>query len=193
MMVRDIAHYGDSVVMGYYQGGVHKFADSSVFNGLYRAAREINRSFEGAMDTVDPGFAVKLYAKGTRRLIDAQIFLPNSNVMPAVIMPVKEVVESPVAYSVYQNYPNPFNPTTTIEFDLPDPSIVTLKVYDILGQEVATLLNHEQMDDGRQEVEFDAATLASGVYFYRLVAEEVDDDGAKMHTFQTVRKMLLLK
>ena len=113
-------------------------------------------------------------------------------------------VYEPREFSLSQNYPNPFNPTTVISFQLPvsqpgaDAPLahsyyVTLKVYDMLGQEVAALLDREQMDDGVQEVEFNAGKLASGVYFYRLVAEGLDEDGAKVGTFQTVKKMLLLK
>ncbi|OQY70252.1 MAG: hypothetical protein B6D44_16160 [Ignavibacteriales bacterium UTCHB2] len=85
-------------------------------------------------------------------------------------------------YDLAQNYPNPFNPSTTIKYQLPKDGIVTLKVYDILGSEVATLVN-EQKTAGRYEVSFDASKLASGVYIYRLQSGE----------YISSRKMMLLK
>jgi hypothetical protein len=68
-----------------------------------------------------------------------------------------------------QNFPNPFNPTTTIRFAIPQNEHVTLKVYDLLGREVATLVN-EARSAGNHEAFFDASNLASGVYIYRLTA-----------------------
>jgi photosystem II stability/assembly factor-like uncharacterized protein len=88
----------------------------------------------------------------------------------------------PTAYALEQNYPNPFNPSTKITFSVPSSEQVVLKVYDLLGQEVATLVN-ERMNPGRYEASFDASKLASGVYFYRLTAG----------SFNQVKKMLLLK
>ncbi|MBL1212480.1 MAG: T9SS type A sorting domain-containing protein [Ignavibacteriae bacterium] len=72
-------------------------------------------------------------------------------------------------YELSQNYPNPFNPTTTISFTIPEASDVTLKVYDMIGQEVATLVNSE-MSAGKFNVSFDASNLASGTYVYELRA-----------------------
>ncbi len=73
-------------------------------------------------------------------------------------------------YRLEQNYPNPFNPTTTIRFNLQSRTDVTLKVYNMLGQEVATLINRQSMSQGSHLVNFDATGLSSGVYLYRLVA-----------------------
>ena len=84
---------------------------------------------------------------------------------------------------LYQNYPNPFNPKTTIEYEVPEKSFVTIKIYDILGREVQTLVNNEEKVRWRYKVTFDASTLASGVYFYRIQAG----------SFVETKKMVVLK
>ena len=75
----------------------------------------------------------------------------------------------PKEFKLEQNFPNPFNPTTTIQYQLPQDARVTLKVYDILGSEVATLVNEEQQA-GYKEVKFNGSNIASGMYVYRLTA-----------------------
>ncbi len=96
----------------------------------------------------------------------------------------------PKAFALSQNYPNPFNPTTTIQFDLAEQAFVTLKVYDMLGREVATLLDQEDVSEGIHEVEFNANFLASGVYFYRVIAYDAQLERVQ---FQQIKKMVLLK
>ncbi|HUI29394.1 MAG TPA: endo-1,4-beta-xylanase [Candidatus Acidoferrales bacterium] len=88
----------------------------------------------------------------------------------------------PTEFALSQNYPNPFNPSTTINYQLPVHSRVTLKVYDVLGREVATLVN-ERKDAGYYNVSLDAGDLPSGVYFYRIETEKFTD----------VKKFILIK
>ncbi|MBU2471836.1 MAG: T9SS type A sorting domain-containing protein, partial [Bacteroidetes bacterium] len=95
----------------------------------------------------------------------------------------------PDDYSLSQNYPNPFNPTTTINFSIPKSGLVTLKVYNILGQEVASLVN-EEMKAGNYRVNFNANGLASGVYFYKLQAPIKSGQAG---SFNSVKKFTLLK
>jgi hypothetical protein len=85
-------------------------------------------------------------------------------------------------YLLYQNYPNPFNPTTTIRYELPQDGIVTIEIFDILGQKVKTILN-EFRRTGRYEATFTSTGLASGVYIYQL----------RVNDFITSKKMILLK
>ncbi len=96
-------------------------------------------------------------------------------------------VNAPSVYSLAQNYPNPFNPSTQINFNLASDSKVTLKIFDILGQEVVTLLNGSLLA-GPHFVNFNASSLTSGVYLYRL-----DATGADGSKFTNVKKMLLTK
>jgi hypothetical protein len=99
-----------------------------------------------------------------------------------VVTGIEESNSLPKEYSLYNNYPNPFNPSTTINYDLPKQSDVTLKIYNVVGEEVETLVNQEQMA-GRYQVRWEASQLASGIYFYRLQAD----------SFVDIKKMMLLK
>ena len=96
-------------------------------------------------------------------------------------------LKQPSNFYLTQNYPNPFNPVTKIKFEIPgqarnDNTLVTLKIYDLLGREIATLINEEK-PAGKYEVEFNATNLPSGIYFYRIQAGD----------FIKTRKMVLLR
>lgn len=86
-------------------------------------------------------------------------------------------------YSLEQNYPNPFNPTTVINYQLPVDGFVSLKVFDVLGREVASLINNEWKETGVYEITFDASNLASGMYVYKLISG----------SFTSTKKMMLLR
>jgi hypothetical protein len=120
--------------------------------------------------------------KGTRnfRLIVGSKSFAEANSMGFDLFP-KE-------YTLHQNYPNPFNPSTVIRFTLPIRSSVKLIIYDLLGREIAKLVDRE-MIEGYQEVEWKAG-VSTGIYFYRLEAVSVDNPGAR---FVGVKKMVLLK
>jgi hypothetical protein len=113
-----------------------------------------------------------------------------ANIIIEKIVSVENELSLPSNYSLFQNYPNPFNPITTIKYSIPTVSsslsrteqLVTLKVYDILGKEVALLVNEKQ-SAGNYEVRFDGSKLASGVYLYKLQCGE----------FTSVKKLLLMK
>jgi hypothetical protein len=100
-----------------------------------------------------------------------------------------QVMQSPLTFEVFQNYPNPFNPSTTIRYQLPTTGRVTIKVFDLLGQEVATLV-HEQKQAGNYSVEWNASNVPSGVYFYRT---EVVPQTTGKNAFVDVKKMIVLK
>ena len=99
------------------------------------------------------------------------------------IIGIKNIsTEVPSGFSLSQNYPNPFNPVTNLEFGISDLGFVTLKVYDLLGKEVSTLVN-EKLNPGTYRVEFNAGSLTSGVYFYRLSTGDFSD----------TKRMILIK
>ncbi len=90
--------------------------------------------------------------------------------------------EFPTNYNLFQNYPNPFNPTTKIKYSIPNSDKVLIKVYDVLGREVETLLN-ECENAGTYEIEFDGSNLTSGLYFYKITSGK----------YSETKKMILMK
>ena len=152
------------------------------YNGMYRSA-----------DSIQPGRAywVKVDQGGQLILSSSSAASPSAAIQ---IRPSRERPPSPPAggepegaqqpgsFALEQNYPNPFNPVTTIRYALPQEAFVILKIYDMLGREVATLVQEDQ-PAGYRSVEFDAGRLPSGVYTYRIAAA----------SFTEVKKMLLIK
>ncbi len=113
-------------------------------------------------------------------------YLPASGYYAFKITPTTDIVESktgiPNEFSLFQNYPNPFNPVTQISYALPEAGNVTLKVYDVLGREVVTLVD-EFKEGGYYEATWDATNIPSGVYFYKLTVS----------SFTSVKKMILMR
>ncbi len=105
-----------------------------------------------------------------------------SEKVSATVTDVDSGTEIPTVYALGQNYPNPFNPSTVIKFSIPNSGLVSLKVFNILGEEVATLIN-EMKSVGVYEVSFDASNLTTGMYIYRIQSGE----------FTSTKKMLLIK
>ncbi len=151
--------------------------------------RRINHSFEGPVDTIS---TTPLRLTAVRPLFNVPFLAPNPN--PPVAAPVftRQPDENiiPEQFTLEQNYPNPFNPVTTIEFTLPEQSVVTMKIFNVLGQQVAVLLDQTAMDDGHQVVDFDASRLSTGVYFYQVTAEPVSNSTGPQ---TIVKKMMLVK
>jgi hypothetical protein len=119
---------------------------------------------------------IEVYKDAIYTIIRGTIYRINK------VTPVGPDKEIPTKFTLYQNYPNPFNPTTTISYDLPVRAHVKLTVYNILGQDVATLVDSEQ-EPGRYDVKFDASGLPSGIYFYTL----------QTPYFTKTNKMVLIK
>jgi Secretion system C-terminal sorting domain len=122
------------------------------------------------------------HVKASNSIFSSAYSAANSFTTGTSTTSVAETGSFPKEFALFQNYPNPFNPSTSIRYDLPKAQTVTLKVYNVLGQEVATLVNSRQ-NAGYYEVNFNAENVSSGVYFYVLNTE----------SFHSVQKMLLLK
>jgi hypothetical protein len=131
---------------------------------------------EGGKLILSSGASANVYSKNRIQIV------PISELPPPPPGGITGINEAPEQFALEQNYPNPFNPTTRINYALPVSEHVTLKVYNMLGQDVATLVNEIQ-DGGYKSVTFDANSLPSGVYTYRLIAG----------TFTEVKKMILIK
>ncbi len=147
-------------------------------SGVYSRAKPAVADFngDGKYDVV-----VEKQYDGRDGIVSSRllIFSPNSGIDVSNEL----LEENPLDYRLSQNYPNPFNPSTNIEFRLGNSSNVTLKVFDVLGREVATLISDQLYTEGSHSVRFDASKLASGLYLYRLEA------GGFIQT----RKMMLIK
>ena len=113
---------------------------------------------------------------------------PLTHYMTAGIKKISSDI--PVDCDLYQNYPNPFNPSTRIGYQLAGPGFVTLKIYDLLGKEISTIINEKQTP-GVYSVEWNAANIANGVYFYRLTV--VTDESKNDKIFNKTKKLIIIK
>ncbi len=135
----------------------------------------------GLIEPMDKNI-IALAVSGTNLFAATGLFVwrrPLSEMITLVDNPSKDL---PTHFSLNQNYPNPFNPSTTISFTLPSRSFVTLKIFDLLGREVAIIVS-EEMSAGNYTRKWNAANMSSGIYFYRLQAG----------SFTETKKLVLLK
>jgi hypothetical protein len=183
MTIRGIVHRADSALTYCSHFGAEAYAD------LDDVVSKINAAFGGPYTAAS--FTPFVLA-GTVDLATVPFLHEDPSAAP-VMRPVSAwsiIDEAPRSYAIAQNYPNPFNPVTTIEFDLAEQSVVSLKVYNLLGAEVASLLSEQALDAGSQSVDFDALALPSGVYLYRITARSIGD---RPETFTALKKMILMK
>jgi hypothetical protein len=174
---------------------------SDDYANLYNFAmllKTINNGFYADLDTTNYSIVVNevvieknpyaIYLKGIKTASEAGIvkYVPGKPMEEFLFSTYQQT--KPSGITLLQNYPNPFNPLTTIHYTLSTSALVSLKVYNVLGQEVAELIHSRLMDEGDYEIEFDANGLTSGVYFYRL---SVSQDGIVRYT--ETKKLLLMK
>ena len=164
----------------YYVQGIGFIDETTGWVGGQNTNNSVHGTTDGGSTWNSAGFG---------RLVNRFQFLPNGEgyavgqtVYKYTTVTSAEFPSNPESYVLQQNYPNPFNPSTVIEFDLPARAFVSLKIYDLLGQEVATLVEEEH-DAGHRSVTFDASGIPAGVYFYAL----------RVGGMTEVRKMVYLR
>lgn len=186
ILISEIVQKADTLMTYFLEGS------ENIFYRLDTTIARINNAFSGPMDTISWGSTLNI--SGTKMLKEIP-FLEASGLQLRRYSSAELSDETLPQFELFQNYPNPFNPTTTICFNLTVMSTVTLKVYNVLGQEIATLIDRELLDEGGQEVEFDATHLSTGVYFYSLITEEnaSEENVISNRKYSEVRKMLLVK
>ncbi|MEO8169146.1 MAG: T9SS type A sorting domain-containing protein, partial [bacterium] len=150
-------------------------------NGVAMCTATNSQSFP-AMVSDNAGGAIVGWEDLRNGDANADIYASRVN-QNGTLTAVKDVLgEMPIVFLLEQNYPNPFNPTTKIQFSVGTSGPASLRVFDVLGRRVATLVN-ENLNPGSYEVSFDGKNLASGVYLYRL----------KSGTFSSVKRMVVIK
>jgi hypothetical protein len=144
---------------------------------FHPTTRELSLSSNPGFDTISV-FYVKVIDDSNAFYIDS-IYIHSQNISDIA---GDTYINFPQTHQLFQNYPNPFNPSTTIEFVLPKPEYVELKVFNMLGREVASLISNN-MSAGVHQYQFNGSDLASGIYYYQLIAGD----------YMGVKKMILLK
>ena len=162
---------------------------NNIFAGTYGSGAYISNNYGASWTQRNEGLSN--FCLISLCILNNYIFAGTFCEMPRGVYrrPLSELVgivpisnEIPNQFSLSQNYPNPFNPTTNVQFSIVNVQYVTLKIFDLLGREVATLVN-EQLQPGTYEVDWDGSGFASGVYYYKLVAGD----------YTETRKMVLMK
>jgi hypothetical protein len=168
MLIADDSNIGTRVELQQGNNDYHNFWDSSLENEPIRI--QTGNSF-------DKIIGIQYFSFSNYKLV------PRTNDdFEGMTTGIEDEVLTADNFSLAQNYPNPFNPATVIEFSIPMNGRVSLKIYDILGQEVMSLLN-EEMNRGVHRVNFDASKLSSGIYFYTLQSGD----------YMQSKKMMLIK
>jgi hypothetical protein len=201
-----IVYSGDSLI---YINDIASFVFNTLYNNYNYVdsvlkADSLAKAFAGNTNStayyskmweVSKGFTTKLFKDASHKLT-CLIYTAWLNAGSPVSVEEENILQSPITFNLYQNYPNPFNPSTTIKYTIPNVTLssssraesrdegsrVQLKVYDVLGNEVATLVD-EFKPAGNYEVSFKANGLSSGIYFYKLVSRN----------FVETKKMILLR
>jgi len=172
---------GDTAYVEYRLGAADWVTAKKLYGGLTLVWAKDSIDLPGTSSSTTIRFRLK--TDGTTERLG--ILVDDIDIVggePFVGVEENEPIAIPKTFALRQNYPNPFNPSTTIQYDLPTNKMVSLRVYDLLGREVVTLVEKRQ-EAGSYQVVFDAVNLPSGIYFYRLTAGD----------FVSSRKMLLIK
>jgi hypothetical protein len=165
-------------ILTFYTGACYRFTTGTYTLGKIR----FNITTPFAADTMKFRNAPMQFPTVVTDSMTTLVFNTTYATVNPVITGIEYTEGIPENYDLFQNYPNPFNPTTNIKYDVPKASFVKIKIYDMQGKEIATLVNQD-MEAGTYEAVFDASKLSSGIYFYKMETRE----------FNKVMKMVLLK
>jgi hypothetical protein len=150
---------GDTVIAGTNGNGIYRFPDTTGNWGVLGYPNNMDK-FVTALGIIRPiHYFAATVGTGVFEMYD---ILPT----PPIVS-VKQEKSFPALFALYQNYPNPFNPSTVITFSLPCSGLTTIRIFNVLGQEIATLVNGT-LPAGKHSVSWFAQNYPSGVYFYRL-------------------------
>lgn len=158
-----------------------------IFCSALYAQYKIERIVSGSGGGISAGTNFKVMGTAGQMLIgkpQSSLFQTNSGFWYtySAITGINDGEQLPDKYMLYQNYPNPFNPSTKIKYQLPEEAMVSLRIYNIIGEEIAVLVNSVQ-PAGNYTLEWNASGLSSGLYIYRIEAG----------TYISVKKLILLK
>ncbi len=159
------------------QGNIFRTFSITQNTGQYKLSSLASGNFEIIVDRLGYVYAEQNIAVNNSNLNNINFFL-----QPTFIKIISSTDNTPKSYKLNQNYPNPFNPVTNIRFDIPKSSFVKLIVYNVTGKQTGVLIN-EIKSAGSYEVDFNAGSLSSGIYFYRLETDEFID----------TKKMIVIK
>jgi len=179
--------YGNAYVTGRIDGSYNLSGDYGTIKYNSQGVMQWIERYDGPVNSYDEAVSIAIDGSGnvyvTGKSIGNETGYDYATIKYSQSTGISQISSGiPENFTLLQNYPNPFNPVTNLEFGISDLGFVSLKVYDILGKEVATLVN-EKLSPGKYKVEFDGSGLTSGVYFYRITAGEFTD----------TKRMLLVK
>lgn len=179
--IENISDYVFDIIYNNYP-----FVDSVLSADLYAknlSGGLYNNTYYLKMWNYSKNFTIDLFRKASISLAEMFYTCWVDAGMPLPAASTENEISTLLYYSLNQNYPNPFNPTTAISFTLPESGNVSLKVFDVLGKEVSTLIDNEMKSRGTHLVNFNSTGFVSGVYYYSL----------KSGNFQAVKKMIILQ
>jgi hypothetical protein len=161
-------------------------AQYKIVHGTFGSGGGLSNGFGTALQNTFGQSVIGLAQNDTYEVWSGFWYAVQSNFVTSVES-IEDII--PIEFRLDQNYPNPFNPVTVIQYSIPNKSHITIKVFDILGNEIMTLINEEK-EAGFHEINFNGRTIVSGMYIYRLIATP---DGGQAGKYVSTKKMLLIK
>jgi hypothetical protein len=176
---------GDKFIDVKIRKSTSPFTDYTRIGAVYLNTTEHHLSFPFEMTNISDGTAQLVFMVGGD---DNDVYFDNVSLKIDISTEILESTKRVGEFRLFTNYPNPFNPSTHIEYYLPEASLVTLTIFNILGQRLGKYINEQQLA-GRYKKEIELSHFGSGVYFYSLEAKAVNSG----KYFQNIKRMILLK